>query len=239
MKKLANTTLLMSVLAISGCSQEAPKLPKYDRQAHYIQTQATIVVKLDEISYIQLARLHKVSITPVISARPVNNDANLSADPNIREQQEARFDLRSFVGGTPSPVEPEVSNEYRIVRNSRSFIPYTYADSIYTIAPDVYYISFVEYQNESTMYHTTIPGLDNQGVLTYGAFDIKPGAVLYLGDINCTWKGRNQIQKLNVTDKLADVKQNLITAGYPKLAEKIETAKFYPSGTNIAVFNAE
>lgn len=236
MKKLANTTLFISVLAVSGCSQEAPKLPKYDRQAHYIQTQATIVVKLDEISYIELTRLHKVSNTPV-SVRPVNNDANLSADPNIREQQESRFDLRSFMGGSPSPVEPAVANAYRIVRNSRSFIPYSYADSIYTIAPDVYYISFIEYQNEATMYHTVAPGIDKQGMVTYGAFDIKPGAVLYLGDINCTWKTRNQIQKINVTDKLADVKQNLITAGYQHLAEKIKTAKFYPAGTNIATFN--
>lgn len=133
-------------------------------------------------------------------------------------------------------MEPQILNEYRIVRGSRSFIPYTYADSIYTIAPGVYYISFIEYQNESTMYHTITPGIDKQGMVTYGAFDIKPGAVLYLGDISCTWKGRNQVQKLNVTHNLVEVKQNLISAGYQKLAEKIDTAKFYSSGTNIAAF---
>jgi hypothetical protein len=236
MKRLANITFILSVLAISGCSQDAPKLPRYDRQAHYVQTQATIVLKLDELSYIQLERLHKVSMTPVI-ARQVN-DANLSADPNVREQQEPRFDLRSFVGGSPSPVEPQIYNEYRILRNSRSPIPYTYADSIYTIAPGVYYISFVEYQNESTMYHTIAHGL-NKGVITYGAFDIKPGAVLYLGDISCTWKGRNQIQKLNVTHNLVDVKNNLVSAGYQKLAEKIDIAKFYPASTSASEFNAE
>lgn len=238
MKRLANITLLLiSVLTISGCSQEAPKLPKYDSQEHYVQTQATVVVKLDEISYINLARLHKVSITPV-NARPVN-DANLSADPNIREQQESRLDLRGLFSGKPSPVEPQVLNEYKISRGSRSFVPYTYADSIYTIAPGVYYISFIEYQNEAAMYHTMTPGIDKQGMVTYGAFDIKPGAVLYLGDISCTWKGRNQIQKLNVTHNLVEVKQNLISAGYKKLAEKIDTAKFYPSGTNISTFNME
>lgn len=233
MKRFANTTLfLASVLAITGCSQDAPKLPKYDRQAHYVQTQATIVVKLEDLSYIELSRLHKVSLTPV-TVRPASNDANLSADPNIREQQEARLDLRSLIGGSPSPVEPQISNDYRIVRNSRSFIPYTYADSIYTIAPGIYYISFIEYQNESTMYHTVNPGLDKKGIVTYGAFEIKPGAVLYLGDISCSWKGRNQIKKLDVTYNLAEVKKNLIAAGYPTLAEKIEIAKFYPSATNL------
>ncbi len=234
MKRLAHRTLLVSVLALGGCSQEVPKLPKYDKQAHYVQTQATIVVKLNEVSYIELSRLNRVSLTPA-TARPVNN-ADLSADPNVREQQEPRFDLRGFVSGTPSLTEPQISNDYRIVRNSRSFVPYTYSDSIYTIAAGVYYISFIEYHNESTMYHTVTPGFNKQGVLTYGAFDIKPGSILYLGDISCTWKGRNLIQNLNVTHNLPEVKRNLVSAGYQNVAENIEIAKFYPNGTNISEF---
>lgn len=226
MKRLAKNTLFLSVLAISGCSQEAPKLQKYDRQAHYTQTQATIVVKLEDLSYVNISRVHKVAVTPT----------NL-ADPNIREQQEARLDLRGLFGASPSPVEPVVSNEYKVLRNSRCFVPYTYAESIYTIAPGQYYISFVEYQNQSNMYHTINPGLNSNGSVAYGAFDIKPGAVLYLGDISCTWKSRNQIKKLSVVDNLTEVKLNLLAAGYKDLSEKIETAKFYPSGTNSAEIN--
>lgn len=167
----------------------ASKLQKYDPQAMYAPDQAIVVVKLNNLSYININRLHKASSS--------------------------------------------IANEFCIMQSMRSFIPYSYSQSIYIIRPGIYYISFLQQQVASNLYHTIEPGIGIDGKIAYGAYDIKPGEVLYLGDYDCKWRTSSRISKLLVTDNLSEVKQDLYRAGYEELAAKITTARLYESGSNV------
>lgn len=183
-------TISISCTILLSSAVFAAKLQKYDAQTMYAENQAIVVIKLNNLSYININRLQKASSS--------------------------------------------ISNEFSIMRPMRYFMPYSYSHSIYTIRPGTYYISFLQHQDKNNLYHTIEPGVDADGKIAYGAYDIKPGEVLYLGDYDCSWRTSSRISKLLVTDNLPEVKQDLYRAGYEDLAEKITTARLYPAGCNVA-----
>lgn len=126
-----------------------------------------------------------------------------------------------------------ITNELTIMRPMRSFLPYSYSHSVYTIRPGIYYISFLEYQTDRKLFHTIDEGLDGAGNVSYGAYNIQPGEILYLGDIECEWRTNSRVSKLQLKNNLEEVKKDLYQGGYEEIAEKITIAQFYPRGSNL------
>lgn len=125
------------------------------------------------------------------------------------------------------------SIEYRIHKPNRTFNIYNYTKSIYTIEPGIYYISFAFYEHNSAVSFTRLPGITPAGMVQYGAFNIKPGDVLYLGDIDFDWVDMDKPNMVKVIDNFNDVQKDLISEGYRDLAIKIKPAQFYKNGTKI------
>lgn len=124
--------------------------------------------------------------------------------------------------------------QYRILKPQRMFV-YNYAQSMYSIEPGIYYISFIAIDSSQGVYYSEAPGIDAQGKVAYGAFEIKAGEVLYLGDFECQWKSTNTIKKLSLFNKLNEVKRDLDLVGHQDLAAKITTAKYYPKGATLSL----
>ena len=189
MLKTSLVAVLSIVLLLFGSAVNAAKLQKYDPQVMYAPDQAIVIIKLQNLSYVILSRLHK--------------------------------------------ADSSVMNELTIMRPMRSFVPYSYAHSIYTIRPGIYYISFLKYQTDRKLYYTIDDGVAKDGTIAYGAYNIMPGTVLYLGDLECEWRTNSRVSKLLQKDNLSEVKQDLYKDGYEELAQKITLAQFYSHGSNI------
>lgn len=112
---------------------------------------------------------------------------------------------------------------------------YNYVQSLFTIEPGTYYISFLAIDSDKGVYYSDAPGLDPKGRVEYGAFTVQPGEVLYLGDVDCQWKSTNKVKKLTLQDQISEVKKDLDSAGHPDLAAKIVNAKFIPRGANLDI----
>ncbi len=119
-------------------------------------------------------------------------------------------------------------DEYSIKHPPRSPIPYKYTQSIYTIEPGTYYISYAFYSNynnpNARLRYTKNDGLDCQQQPIYGKFTIEPDQVLYLGDIKVNWISKNPHNMFCKIDNLAEVKRDLRKAGYKELSEKVSFA---------------
>lgn len=138
---------------------------------------------------------------------------------------------------TPDPTSfnevPATVSEYRIHKQNRFFSPHSYSKAIYTIEPGTYYIAFAYYDHNSDVYFTHLPGITRDGVVQYGAFEIKPGDVLYLGDVGFDWVNIDKPNMVNLKNNFVTVQKDLIEHGHRELAVKIKMAKFYPAGTRL------
>ena len=160
-------------------------------------------------------------------------------DPNMRIAQDravlvvkvGNFDYLDITK-VDSADPKSRSVKYRILKPSKMFLD-TYAKQIYDIEAGTYYISFVAIDSANGTYYSEAPGLDTHGSIAYGAFNIKPGEVLYLGDFDCRWQSSNKIKKLSLINNMTEVKRDLESAGHSELAAKVVMAKFYARGTNI------
>lgn len=125
-------------------------------------------------------------------------------------------------------VDGELDDEFSIKQPPRSPIPYKYTQSIYTIEPGTYYISYAFYSNynnpNARLRYTKNDGLDCQQQPVYGKFTIEPDQVLYLGDIQVNWIAKDPHNMFCKIDNLATVKRDLRKAGYKELSEKIQFA---------------
>lgn len=136
---------------------------------------------------------------------------------------------------TETPVQTTAAaSEYRIHKQSRIFGVFSYAKSIYNIEPGIYYISFAYYDHNSSVSYTRLPGVTDNGVVQYAAFEIKAGDVLYLGDISFDWVNLDKPNMISVHNNFTEVKRDLIEEGHKNLAVKIAQAKLYPYGSKIS-----
>lgn len=125
---------------------------------------------------------------------------------------------------------PLYAPEYTIVHPIVSPFPYKYTESLYTIEPGTYYISYAYMDNptdDNARTRTTkCQGLDREQQPIYGAFTVHEGDVLYLGDIKVNWRNSNPRQMFCMIDNLPCVKRDLNRAGYAELAQKIKLAEW-------------
>lgn len=171
--------------------------------------------------------------TTQVARLPLHNDKAYPTNDNaILVVKLDNFDYLDItkIDENALPVTPPV--QYRILKPQRLFIA-SYAKSMYAITPGTYYISFIAIDSDKGVYYSEAPGLDAQGTVAYGAFTVRPGEVIYLGDLECQWRSTNKVKKLSLLHKLAEVKKDLDLAGHPDLAAKIVDAKFFPRGANI------
>lgn len=167
-------------------------------------------------------------------------DKSLKNDPQqativLRIDNFDYLDLKRVNKGTAEDIKTLAlaNDEYRVLKPSRLIIPYGYAQTLYTIAPGTYYIASLVNNAEAGVYYSAAPGLDANNVVNYAAFTVKPGDVVYIGDIECQWQSTNKVKKLVMHDKLAEVKKDLTIAGFADLATKMSKAEVYARGSVI------
>lgn len=122
--------------------------------------------------------------------------------------------------------------------NTDSIFSGNYNNKLFMINPGIYYIDSMSwkenYYGYSTMYNTILPGISKTGLVVYGAFEVKPGDIAYVGklllNIN-NIKGKNfgfDIEKINDIDQ---IKKDLVKNKQNELINKIKEVKFYGKGS--------
>lgn len=236
MKKQFSFVCIFSSLFLSGCGHNVAKLQRYDPYAQYAPGQAVVIVKINNMNYLDLSRVDRITPSqqmqdPIDIAEKTDN-----LDPTQMQSGYRKLDLRNaFKTAHGHKLKPIIANEYRILKAKRWVLPYTYAESMYTIEPGVYYISYISAERDGQFFYTGKPGITAQKTITYGAFDVKPGDVLYLGDIECEWRHTHQIKKINIQNNIIQVKKDLQSAGLEQLAQLVQTAQFYKTGSKLSL----
>lgn len=123
-----------------------------------------------------------------------------------------------------------IFNGSMIVRELNSSIKYkingtSYDESASMLKPGIYQIDSVEWNDGTFVYHFDIK--DNQlhpVDFTFGAFELKPGECLYLGDITIDKYTRNDKEILSVENHSEQVSKSLETESLQAFKPKI---KFY------------
>lgn len=246
-------------LLVSGCSSDVARMQKYSANNYDAQKQAVLVIGTKNISFIDLTKYTKdlgKTIAVTTEAKPkvmatsktktTGVDTNFSADPNnvtypkvnLRElfspnsnSNQKHKDL-STVETTTHPAA-EAINTYRILKSSRMLNVFGYATSVYSVEPGIYYISYAYNDAEGTAYYTKSAGLSSDNIVVYGAFEIKPGTVVFLGDIEIDWLQETNSAMVKIGGNIANVKNELAAAGHTDLSAKLTQAKFYPAGYKV------
>lgn len=130
------------------------------------------------------------------------------------------------------PANPQIAKQYRVLKPNRVLV-YNYAQSVYALEPGIYYISFLAIDSDKGVYYSDAPGINADGKIAYGAFEVKAGDVFYLGDIECQWQSTNKVKKIRVKDELSMVKKDLAFAGHNDLAAKIVKGKLMLNGARL------
>lgn len=238
MKKQFSFVCVASSLLLTGCGHNVAKLQKYDPHSQYAAGQAVVIVKINNMNYLDLSRVDKITPSQQIQDSPEVAEKADNVDPTQMQSSYRKLDLRNtFKTAHGHKLKPIIANEYRILKAKRWVLPYTYAESMYTIEPGIYYISYISAERDGQFFYTGKPGISAQKTITYGAFDVKPGDVLYLGDIECDWRHTHQIKKINIQNNIVEVKKDLQAAGLEQLSELVHTAQFYKTGTKLALDN--
>lgn len=111
----------------------------------------------------------------------------------------------------------------------------SYRQTVFITEPGIYFISSAAYTVGNTRYITALDGITPEGRIIYGAFEVKPGDVVYIGDLKFNWykKGSKFIE---VNSQFPTVIRDLeASSKYRDLAPKLKPAKFYPSGSMISM----
>lgn len=117
-------------------------------------------------------------------------------------------------------------NEYRIMQSMRTPLPlYSYKQSIYVIDPGTYYITYAFSYDNGILKQTDCENTNNPDK-SYGTFTVKDGEVVYLGDLKVNWaENKNPSKIIEVKNNIREVKIDLVKAGYPEMARKVELAQ--------------
>lgn len=166
--------------------------------------------------------------------KPKDKDSN-SVKPNCESPcSTSSKSISTTTAAQTTKVTPTTATvtEYRIHKPTIFFSVFNYSKATYHLEPGIYYISFAFYEQKSNVHFTRLPGIKN-GVIQYGAFEVKAGDVLYFGDIDFDWINMDKPKMITITNNFNEVKKDLINSGNRDLAVKITQAKFYPSGSKI------
>jgi len=190
--------------------------------------------------------------SPKAEQKTTAEASDISADPNktnypsiklselFKRKPATRSTNNDYVASQPALNAEhddkyiDQQNSYRVLKANR-LLNYGYANSVYTVEPGTYYISYAYSDEGNVERHTQAPGLTETGTVEYGAFEVKAGDVVYLGDIEAEWLSKDPSKMFHISGNLNLVKQELIAANHSALAEKLQTATFLPSGTPIKV----
>lgn len=133
----------------------------------------------------------------------------------------------------------KLKNAYDLTGHIKGLIfsDQTYEKSFYSLEPGIYYISYATGQDYSFIYNTTLAGITPEGRIVYGAFEVKAGEVLYIGNIIFNWFSPKQL--VEVSGDVDQTKTDLLHSDsqYKHLVAKMKRGKFYPLGTTIYVDN--
>ncbi len=221
--------VIFASFCLVSCASQVAKLPKYDHFQRNPQF-ATVVVRLNNFDYLDLKRITKNDDETSLQT----HSAEKQNMEQLKAAQVKGYDLRKLI--TPKQLDL-TTNEFRIMKPARSPIPYSYSQSLYTIKPGIYYISYMAILSDQGVYYTEAAGLSPRGEIAYGAFEIKAGEVLYIGDLDAQWKSSNLVKKISVLDQLTQVKKDLTAAGHADLAAKITKAQFYAKGEMLPAYD--
>jgi hypothetical protein len=99
------------------------------------------------------------------------------------------------------------------------------------LEPGLYIIDNIEWKWGNTRYYTGEDSLFSTCPVAFGAFEVLPGSVVYVGDFVVTNTDQNVIS-IERTDRFFDAKADL-GQRYPKLADALSETTFYPGGACI------
>ena len=103
-------------------------------------------------------------------------------------------------------------------------------DQIVMLKPGIYFIDHLEWHDGLYVHKSKFTGITKDNAILYGAFEVKPGDVGYIGDL--VIPDDNAII-LNRVKKLAKTKEYLIQNKYNDLSSMIKEIKFYDKGSKI------
>jgi len=98
------------------------------------------------------------------------------------------------------------------------------------IEPGIYIIENLSWYERNKIYSSKEPGISNDGKITYGAFEVKPNEVVYIGDFEVNNVGLI-FMKIDMKrhHKFEKAKKQM-SKKYPGFAEKLTTTKFLEQG---------
>lgn len=251
MKKI----LVILSIFLSGCASDNYRMQKYDPKSQSKADTATVVLGTKNITFMDFTKVTNskpkifkpkttMPVTSSVASEQKNSSTDSSADPNKsnyptmklseifsskpRRQLETHMDIAAA-------TQEEIDNQYnyRILKANRMF-NYGYANSIYTVEPGIYYISYAYSDENNSERHTQAPGINADNVIQYGAFEIKAGDTLYLGDIDFDWLQKNPAKMVTISGDLNIVKQELNAAHYQDLASKLKAGTFLAGGHKLS-----
>lgn len=113
-----------------------------------------------------------------------------------------------------------------------------YSTAIKMLDPGIYYIDYLALLpegNVTSWYPKGIKSLQNdQYLILIGAFEVKAGQVVYLGNLNLGTKGA---LPLKIRNEIDQAKADLSKAGHQDLADKLTLQPTYTSGSLIIRHN--
>ena len=208
--------------------------------------------KIKTADPVAIAVKHNVPVADA-SVKTENYTHSSSGDPNdvaypkvkfselfkrsTRTQQTAVIDTKEETS-KPKASQPssnylaEAADTYRVLKAPK-FLNTGYSKSIYTIEPGTYYISYAYCNDDNDERFTKLPGLTADGAVEYGAFVVKPGDVVYLGDIEVDWLRPSSDKMFVVGGDLNAVKKDLLSANYNDIVSKLKMATYLPRGSRI------
>jgi hypothetical protein len=142
----------------------------------------------------------------------------------------------AFISLKEKCAEDNLRLQFRI-RNVGSHqiydVGYSMVDMLF-IEPGIYYIDYIKLityasNNVETIRDLPGGGLDSNGVVKYGAFEVVANQVYFIGDIIYSEESQEFVQKLDRT--LIDIQ--LKDKEYKVLLENMKPGKFYKAGSII------
>lgn len=200
---IVTCTTLAAILMLSGCVHSVPRLDKFEPNSAIVQERAVVIINTKNVEYIDFAIYDHNYIYPEYSADPTINPPDY------------------------------VLTQYRIVKNTNLYNKYGYSSTVYALDPGIWYINFAFYSTSCDINFTKKPGLTAESKVMYGAFEVKAGDVLYLGDINFSWAKNDPFKMVTVTGDIEKAKKELQTSSYKKLIPFLKPVQFYPGGSKI------
>lgn len=126
--------------------------------------------------------------------------------------------------------ELKTRHAYRSV-DATSFTVWKQPYSIFMVEPGTYVVEDISYAVGDTTYSSTLDGLNpGDERFIYGGFSVKPGEIVYLGDLDINLRDQKQV-KIGVVDNY-DEAVKMFHKKHPDLASKPVNKKFFnPNGS--------